>query len=163
VSHNVNSRESYRAILVGYTLSMSRYLAGADPTKVISAKADAHPKFPQIDIGTTATLAFPNARGGTGSADGLTAVLNPNFRLRPLLGLFPRWPRVSVRVTGTSGTAELNNFPGPWLYHSIIVKSPKQEGGRMQKRTEKRYGNLGWTTQVSLCALTFYHSNVLPL
>jgi hypothetical protein len=155
VSHNVNSRESYRAILVGYTLSMSRYLAGADPTKVISAKADAHPKFPQIDIGTTATLAFPNTRGGTGSADGLTAVLNPNFRLRPLLGLFPRWPRVSVRVTGTSGTAELNNFPGPWLYHSIIVKSPKQEGGRMQKRTEKRYGNLGWTTQVSLCALTF--------
>jgi hypothetical protein len=45
--------------LIGYTLSMSRYLSGADPTKVISAKAETHPKFPQIDLATTATLAFP--------------------------------------------------------------------------------------------------------
>ena len=28
---------------------MARYLAGANPTKVVSAKADAHPKFPKVD------------------------------------------------------------------------------------------------------------------
>jgi len=129
-----------------YTLSISRYLAGADPTKIISAKADIHPKFPQIDIGTTATLAFPDARGSTGSADGLTATLYAHFRLLPWFGILPRWPRIFVHVTGTRGTAKLYNFAGPWLYHYISVESSEQEGGPLRKRTEKRYGNLGWTT-----------------
>jgi hypothetical protein len=48
---------------------MSRYLSGADPTKVISAKAETHPKFPQIDIAATATLAFPTPGESTGPAD----------------------------------------------------------------------------------------------
>ena len=127
---------------------MSRYLLGADPTKVISAKSDVHPKFPQIDLATTTTLAFPTPGGtsGTGSADGLTATLNVNFRHPPWLGFLPHWPDLSVRVTGTRGTAELSNFVGPWVYHDITVESSDQEGGRLRKRTEKRYGNLGWTT-----------------
>lgn len=131
----------------GYTLSVSRYLSGADPTKVISAKTELLPKFPQIDVGATATLAFPTPPGGsTGPADGLTATLNVHFRLPPRLGFLPQWPRVFVRVTGTRGTAELSNFVGPWLYHSLTVESSEQEGGQLRKRTEKRYGNLGWTT-----------------
>jgi hypothetical protein len=130
---------------------MSRYLAGADPTKVISAKADIHPKFPQIDLATTATLAFPTPRGSTESTEGLTATLNMHFRLPPRLGFLPQWPKTFVRVTGTRGTVELNNFPAPWFYHYITVESSEQEGGPSRKRTEKRYGNLGWTTQVVLC------------
>ena len=134
--------------LTGYTLSVSRYLSGTDPTKVISAKSDVLPKFPQIDITTTATLAFPTPGGSaeTGPADGLTATLNANFRLPARLGFLPRWPVVSVCVTGTHGTAELSNFVGPWIYHDITVKSSDQEGGRLRKRTEKQYGNVGWTT-----------------
>ncbi|KAI0282418.1 NAD(P)-binding protein [Russula brevipes] len=128
-----------------YTLSMSRYLAGADPTKVISAKADIHPKFPQIDLATTATLAFPT-RGSSESTEGLTATLNMHFRLPPRLGFLPQWPKTFVRVTGTRGTVELNNFLAPWFYHYITVESSEQEGGPSRKRTEKRYGNLGWTT-----------------
>lgn len=60
---------------------VSRYLSGADP--VVSAKSDVLPKFSQIDTTTTATLAFPTPEGSaeTGSADGLTATLNANFRL----------------------------------------------------------------------------------
>jgi len=93
-----------------YTLSVSRYLSGADPTKVISTKSDVHPKGPQIDTATTATLAFPTPGGisGTGPADGLTAMLNMNFKLPARLGFLPRWPSTSVRVTGTRGTAELS-------------------------------------------------------
>jgi predicted dehydrogenase len=131
-----------------YTLSVSRYLSGADPTKVISAKSDIHPKFPQIDLATTATLAFPSPGGtsGTGPADGLTATLNVNFRHPPRLGFLPRLPDMSVRVTGTRGTAVLNNFLGPWVYHYITVESSEQEGGQLKRRYEKRYGDLGWTT-----------------
>ena len=136
------------SFFTGYTLSMSRYLSGTDPTKVISAKSEVLPKYPQIDTATTATLAFPTAGKGTGTgpADRLTAMLNMNFRLPGWLGFLPRWPNVSVRVTGTRGTAELSSFFAPWIYHNITVESSEQEGGRLRKRTEKRYGNLGWST-----------------
>ena len=137
---------SLTRILTGYTLSVSRYLSGADPTKVITAKAETSPKFPQVDIGTIATLAFPTPGGSTGPADGLTATLNANFRLPRHFGIFPQWPKVSVRATGTRGTVELSNFVGPWLHHNITIESSEQEGGPLRKRTEKQYGNLGWTT-----------------
>ena len=125
---------------------MSRYLSGADPTKVITAKAETRPRFPQIDVGTTATLAFPTPGGSTGPADGLTATLNVNFRLPPHFGILPQWPNLSARATGTRGTVELSNFDLPWFYHNITVESSEQEGGFLRKRTEKQYGNLGWTT-----------------
>ena len=125
---------------------MSRYLSGADPTKVITAKAETSPKFPQIDIGTTATLAFPTPGGSSGPAYGLTAALNVHFRLPRQFGFLPQWPNMSVRATGTRGTVELSNFVQPWFYHNITVESSEQEGGPSRKRTEKRYGNLGWTT-----------------
>ena len=141
-----NFPASLTRILTGYTLSASRYLSGADPTKVIAAKAETSPKFPQIDIGTTATLAFPTPGGSTGPADGLTAALNAHFRLPRYLGILPRLPNMAVRATGTRGTVELSCIVGPWFYHSITVESSEQEGGPLRKRTEKQYGNLGWST-----------------
>ena len=102
-------------------------------------------------MGTTATLAFPSPRGSTGPADGLTATLLAHFKLPPLFGFLPQWPKMFVRVTGTRGSVGLYPFPGPWIYHYITVESSEYEGGPMRKRTEKRYGNLGWSTQVSLC------------
>ena len=129
-------------------MSVLRHFANADPTKVISANAETDPKFPQIDLGATATLAFPNPGESTtdGSVGGLTATLLASYRLPPLLGFLPRWPKMSVRVSGTRGTAELSNFVGPWLHHNITVKSSDQEGGPSRKRTENHYGNIGWTT-----------------
>ncbi|KAH8979105.1 NAD-P-binding protein [Lactarius hatsudake] len=123
--------------LGGYPMSITRYLANADPTKVISANAEVLPKFPRVDISTTATLAFPTSGGNTtnGSADGLTATLLTHFRLPPLLGFLPRWPGFFCA-----------NFAAPWVHHNITVESSEQEGGRLRKRTEKHYGNLGWTT-----------------
>jgi hypothetical protein len=129
-------------------MCMARYLANADPTKVISANAEVDPKFPQIDVGTTATLAFPTPGESTtdGSTGGLTATLLASFRLPPLLGFLPRWPKVSLRVSGARGTADLSNIPGVWIYHNITVESSDQEGGPSRKRTENHYGNVGWTT-----------------
>jgi len=100
--------ESHMTVLIGYTLSMSRYLSGADPTKVISAKAETHPTFPQIDIATTAMLAFPTPGESTGPADGLTAIvtLNVHFWLPRQFGFIPQWPKVSMRATGTRGAVE---------------------------------------------------------
>ncbi|KAI9433588.1 NAD-P-binding protein [Lactarius indigo] len=136
-----------------YAMSITRYLANANPTKVISANAEVLPKFPRVDIGTTATLAFPASTTATDTdtdTGGLTATLLTHFRLPPLLGFLPRWPRLSVRVSGTRGTVELSNFPGAWVHHTITVESSEQEGGggdgQLRKRTEKHYGNLGWTT-----------------
>jgi len=127
-------------------LSMARYLANADPTKVISANADVNPKFPQIDVGTTATLAFPTSGESTtdGSVGGLTATLFASFRLPPLWGFLPRL-KISLRVSGTRGTAELSNVSGVWAYHNITVESSEQEGGPSRKRTENHYGIIGWT------------------
>jgi hypothetical protein len=143
---------------------VARYLAGADPTKVISAKADVDPRFPRVDLGTTATLAFPTPTGGVGPADGLTATLVAHLRVPPRFGFVPHWPKTSVRVTGTRGTVELSNFVGPWIYHYITIESSEYEGGPMRKRTEKQYGNLGWTTQVSLWfSCHFFHSDISRL
>jgi hypothetical protein len=129
-------------------VSVLRYLANADPTKVISANAEVNPKFPQLDIGTTATLAFPTLGESTAdrSAGGLTATFSANYQLQFLLGFIPRWPKWFLRVSGTRGTAELSNFVGPWIHHNITVESSDQEGGPLRKRTENHYGNLGWTT-----------------
>jgi len=95
-------------------------------------KSDVHPKFPQIDLATTTTLAFPTPGGtsGTGPADGLTATLNVNFRLPARLGFLPRWPIVSVRVTGTRGTAELSNYLGPgYITTSRLRVQSRRAGG----------------------------------
>jgi hypothetical protein len=105
------------------------------------------PKFPQIDVGTTATLAFPTPTGsGAGPAEGLTATLFAHMRMPPRFGFLPRWPKVSVRVAGTLGTIDLYNFIGPSVYHYITIESSEHEGGPKRKRTEKQYGNSGWTT-----------------
>ena len=132
--------------LLIYSLPLSRYLSGADPAKVTSAKAETHPK-PQIDVATTATLAFPTPGESTGPADGLTATLrlSVHFRLPQQFGFIPQWPKVSMRATGTRGAVELSNFV-PWIYHNVNVESSGEEGGPLRKRTEKRHGNLGWTT-----------------
>ena len=138
-------------IIIGYTMSMSRYLAGANPTKVVSAKANAHPKFPKVDACTTATLAFPTPRESTNEAstDGLTASLLASYRLPPVLGFLPACPKMSLRVSSTRGTAELNNFPTPWIRHTLTVVIKRKGWLPSRKRTEKHHGKVRCTTWVA--------------
>ncbi|KAI0316017.1 NAD-P-binding protein [Amylostereum chailletii] len=119
-----------------YTLSVSRYLAGADPERVLSATADTSSAFPKIDLGATAALAFPND---------LTVHLKSHFRLPPRFGFIPQFPQVYAHVVGTKGEMTMFNHAGAWAYHYISVDA-KDESGKVNKRTEKRYGNEGWTT-----------------
>ena len=154
---------STELILLGYTVSMARYLAGANPTKVVSAKADAHPKFPQVDARTTASLAFPTPGEKTprestteASTDGLTASLLASYRLPPVLGFLPACPKMSLRVTGTLGTAEVDAFPSPWIRHTLKAVISKREGGggplgklTNRKLTEHHRGKLLCTTWVA--------------
>ncbi|KAI0043356.1 NAD(P)-binding protein [Auriscalpium vulgare] len=136
-----------------YTLFTARYLAGADPLRVVTASADTSSAFPRIDIGTTATLAFPplsSASAPSASSPGaapteITAIMTTHFRLPPRLGFIPQFPQVSARVIGTRGEVKLFNYLGPWLYHYITVKTT-DENGVTKTRTEKAYGNYGWTT-----------------
>ncbi|THH12823.1 hypothetical protein EW146_g7337 [Bondarzewia mesenterica] len=117
-----------------YTLSMTRYLAGADPVKILSASADTSSKFPRIDIGTSAKLAFSSQTPDDDSQ--ITATIHANFRLpaRGPFGLIPAMPKMNVRAVGTEGE----------------VKTYGKEGNSKGKtRTEKRYGEKGngsWTT-----------------
>jgi hypothetical protein len=133
---------------------MSRYLSGADPTKVISAKADTLPKFPQIDIGCTATLAFPTPGGSTGPAEGLTATLDVHFRLPPRFGFLPQWPKVSARVTGTRGSVELNNFVGPGYITKSPLRVQKRRAGHCRSGQNSGMGTLGGLREYPSCILS---------
>ncbi|KAI0043357.1 NAD(P)-binding protein [Auriscalpium vulgare] len=134
-----------------YTLSISRYFAGADPLRVVTASADTSSAFPRIDIGTTATLAFPplssapSAASPDATPSEITTTMTTQYRLAPRLGFIPQFPQVYVRAVGTRGEVSLFNFPGPWLYHYITVKTT-DENGVTKTRTEKAYGDDGWTT-----------------
>ena len=153
---------------------MARYLAGAHPTKVVSAKAYPHPKFPKVDARTTATLAFPTPAGKKTeekkpgekkngestseeeSTDGLTANLLASYRLPPVLGFLPACPKMSLRVTGTLGTAKVDAFPAPWIRHTLKAVISKREGGggrlgklTNRKLTEHHQGKLLCTTWVA--------------
>ncbi|KAF8901951.1 NAD(P)-binding protein [Mucidula mucida] len=107
-----------------YALNSMRFLASpfentaVSPTEVIAASSIALVK-PQVDRGTTATLAFPNDIVGT-----LTADLNVPFRD----GI-----SMTASVVCEGGEAELFNFVLPTVYHTITVK---KDG---QVRKEKAY------------------------
>lgn len=121
-----------------YAMSFARYLASADPIRVVSATADTNSKFPKIDVGASAKLVFP----GEGGRE-VEARIDSHFRLPGWgpFGLIPRLLVVFGRVVCEEGEVELTNFVFPWLYHSLTIK-----GKDGKKRTEKVYGIPGWTT-----------------
>lgn len=126
----------------GYAMSIVRHLTGSDPVRVVSASAETSSKFPRIDIGTTAELVLAAPREG---ASEIKATTTTNFRLPPRYGFIPQWPQMFVHVVGTKGELHYDGFPGAWLYHYITV-STNDKKGKVQSRTEKRYGKAGWTT-----------------
>jgi len=129
-----------------------RYLASANPTSVISATPINHipqsspPSFkPDIDRGTTATLAFPND---------ITGTLTCDLAVPPYFGFIPRLPSLSAKVECEGGDIEIYNYIMPILYHSITVT--KKTANKKETRVEKVYqfsdakvegkGEVWWTT-----------------
>ncbi|KAG6821220.1 hypothetical protein H0H93_004042 [Arthromyces matolae] len=136
-----------------YTLNVIRYLSSSNPTAVISAEHNHHvppgspTSFkPNVDRGTTATLALPND---------ITATLYADLRMPFNYGFIPPMPRVSTIITLEGGDIEIYNFPMPTLYHSITV-STKANNNTVKTRVEKVYtfadakiegkGEAWWTT-----------------
>jgi len=125
-----------------YVMSCVRYLAGTEPSSVISATADLLPADTRIDTGTTAVLAFPNDV----TAEIMCHSLMPGWGP---LGLLPRFPAVNVEARCEGGVVSLSNFVVPHIWHSINVT---MSGG--QKRVEKVYtykdgkekGEAWWST-----------------
>ncbi|KAA1469098.1 NAD(P)-binding protein [Dentipellis sp. KUC8613] len=137
-----------------YCLSIARDLAHAAPVKVLSASAETSSAFPKIDIGTTATLAFPKresaAEPPAGSdAQTFPATLQSHFRLPPRLGFIPAMIQAHVKVTCERGELFYYNFAWPSFYHYISVKKTDGQGRTVESRTEKCYGEgekYGWST-----------------
>ena len=102
-------------IIIGYTMSMSRYLAGANPTKVVSAKANAHPKFPKVDACTTPARSSSRPLSSA-SVSGLDASVNKPNAGSPLHPL--RHPRMTRSCWCHSlqalGASVRHNTPWNW-------------------------------------------------
>ena len=123
-----------------------RFLAGTNPTSVISASSTPFTNGTEeqratIDIGTEALLAFPS----NVTAELACHTLWPGWGP---FGLLPRYPDVRVEVTCENGKASLENFVVPTVYHRIVV-TPKN--GKKRVETAYRYadGTAGedwWTT-----------------
>ncbi|KAF8659830.1 hypothetical protein AX16_001715 [Volvariella volvacea WC 439] len=116
-----------------YTINCVRYLAGLEPTEVLSASYALPIPSPgsagKVGRCTTATLAFPND---------VTATITCDMGIPHRFGFIPRFPQVAVLLQCEKDDIELYNFVAPTLYHSIIVKK-KGEKGNVQKREEKVY------------------------
>ena len=130
---------------------MSRYIASAEPTEIIKAEAELlpnpsnDPSRRNIDIGTSATLAFPNDVTASISCHGRRPGWGP-------FGLFPYMPDVNLKVTCEGGTIELSNYVAPTIYHSLTVIHTDAKGKPRKKRVEKVYkfldgfGEEWWST-----------------
>ncbi|KII87474.1 hypothetical protein PLICRDRAFT_55428 [Plicaturopsis crispa FD-325 SS-3] len=124
-----------------YTLNAARYLTSSAPTEVLTTVIQPHPPAPAVDVGTIATLAFPNS---------VTALLTANLAL-PWKWV-PGLPQISVNVKCEGGEVDLFNFVMPVLYHSISV-SKTDKDGKKRERVEKAYtfedggkGEAWWST-----------------
>ncbi|EJD39255.1 NAD(P)-binding protein [Auricularia subglabra TFB-10046 SS5] len=107
-----------------YPLSFVRFIAGTEPTSVISAAA-APAKDPRVDRATTALLALP---------DDVTASITCDFALPRTWGILPSLPRINMRVDCERGSVYIFNFVAPFAYHYISVTDAQGK-----TRTEKVY------------------------
>ncbi|GJE97739.1 Gfo/Idh/MocA family oxidoreductase [Phanerochaete sordida] len=118
-----------------YVTNLLRYIFGTDPLEVLSATADVVPTASgepsKIDLGTTATFAFPGDATGTATC---------HMRMPHALGFIPRFPVMQLTVTCERGELSMFNFMIPTMYHTIQVVVREGKGGKSaKKRVEKVY------------------------
>ncbi|KAH9847871.1 NAD-P-binding protein [Lenzites betulinus] len=125
-----------------YPLAAMRFLTGveSDAPEVTKATALGQPQTTRIDRGMHVTYALPSSITGETYVDFAMPGWGP-------FGLFPRMPKLSVRVALEGGDIEFFNYPLAGAYHWIKVKPRKGSA-----RTEKAYkhpdgkGEASWTT-----------------
>lgn len=129
-------------------MAMVRYVTSVNPTDVLSAEAELlpnprdEPSKRNIDLGTSASLAFPNDVTGSISCHGRWPGWGP-------FGLLPDLSGQSFIADCEGGTVELFNYVLPSAYHSITI-TPKDK--RAKKRVERLYkfadgfGEEWWST-----------------
>lgn len=136
-------------LVKGYALGMIRHMASANPTSVLSAQSELFPESKangdvlkkKIDIGTEASLAFPNDVTGSIKVHYFWPGWGP-------FGLLPRFPDSRIIAECEGGTVSIQNYVTPTTWHSIEV-IPKGKG---EKRVETAYvfedgkGEDWWTT-----------------
>ena len=128
---------------VGYPLSISRYLVGADPVKVISAEPTLHPHDKRVDVAGRAILAFPNDVVGEIYYHARKPGWGP-------LNLAPDAPTFNAEVQCEGGIVKLTNFVFPSLYNSVEI-IPKKGNGRVENVYTFKDGSQGeewWSTFV---------------
>ena len=112
-----------------YAINCLRFLTSSEPTSVISASSIPHPKDSRVDLGMTASLAFPNDIIGS---------VSTHMAVPPLFGFIPRTlPKTDCKVGGEKGEIFVNGWVIPTFYHYIEVNV--KDGGRTKKRIEKVY------------------------
>ncbi|KAI0076155.1 NAD(P)-binding protein [Panus rudis PR-1116 ss-1] len=112
-----------------YVTSATRYFVSGNPVSVTDVHCKTVPTYPDVDIGTTASLAFPNDVSGS---------IECNLAMDPIMGFIPRWPKFVASAKGEQGEMKLYQFVLPTFYHSIEV-TLKDEKGKVKKRTETVY------------------------
>lgn len=115
----------------------SRFIAGANPVSVLSAKADPYPecnveghRHHAIDTAMSASLQFPSDV----TADLMCNIFLPGWGP---FGLLPRRIFADVEATCEGGTVFLGNIIAPSAWHYISVKP--SAGSKTKKRIEKAY------------------------
>ncbi|KAI0636110.1 NAD-P-binding protein [Trametes polyzona] len=125
-----------------YPLAALRYLTGteSDPPEVTQATALGNPQTTRIDRGMHATYALPASVSGETYVDFSMPGWGP-------FGVFPRMPKLSVRVALEGGEIEFYNYPLAGSYHWIKVR-PRKGGARTEKvyRFPDGRGENSWTT-----------------
>jgi predicted dehydrogenase len=134
-----------------YPLSVMRFLTGSSPITVLTATSTVYPSPSSaeepVDLGTKATLSFPNDVTATLYADFAMPWWGP-------FGLLPRMPDISVQVECERGEVKIFNYLAPVIYHWIRVRLKDTSGkGKVTERIEKAYkfedggkGEDWWTT-----------------
>jgi len=128
-----------------YITSVSRFIAGREPTEVLQAEATLLDKEREPKIGRRFefTYAFPP---GEGENEGVTAECMGDLAA-PWTGLFgflSSLPVITVTVYCEKGEATLFNFVLPTFYHYISDRGPKGSWTEEAYTWDKEGKATGW-------------------
>lgn len=112
-----------------YAINCLRFLSSSEPISVISASSIPHEKDSRVDVGMTASLAFPNDVIGS---------VSTHMSVPPRFGFIPSTlPKTDCKIVGEKGEIYVNGWVIPTFYHYIEVST--KDGNKVKKRTEKVY------------------------
>ena len=131
-----------------YPITAIQYLTGTDTAvpEVTDAKGTPHPSDPsRVDRAMHATYVLPSSDG----SDQPTGEMFVDFGMPGWgpLGIFPRFPKLSLVVKLEGGDVEFFNFFTPHAFHTIKVL-PRKGKARTEKvyKGKDGYGETWWTT-----------------